>query len=375
MNHAEKIEDINALTQVLEMMKTEINRVRGQADQAKDYAPEAAETAYEKLDTAEAYWDESKERLTQAQAALESFLEYAKIARDTYDEATHNPNPKSESKAARNRERADRAYIKLENAISRTRSKIQKVDSYINKAQSRVKIALIKAQANEVKEDAKKVRINFTLPEYMKEDWQDMAEDLSTSVSAMIREAMSLYTSELKNAEGSLERGLTKFGAKMEQLGNKVEDFVENNIERRYDPETGELKGMKIKGQEVPLHPAGRFAGKAYRSSRGPAAPVPPTHINTPPEAPVPPANPISSNDSKNKERLKKRVTGLIKIQKSLPIPKLAQSLEMSDEEAENMIYELVAEGIEGTMKGDTFKFSSDIEEVIQAVHTIIDRL
>lgn len=358
MNHNEKIEDIQALGQVLVMMQKEIDRVRSQAEQAQEYAPEAAKSTFEKLAVAEENWAESNTRLSQAREALDSFLEYAKIARDRYDDAGRDPTHAKEDKANRAREQADRAYIKLENAINRTRDKIQRTDNYINKAQSRVKIAEIKAQANEDREAAKKVRINFTLPENMKDDWQDLASDLSTSVSAMIREAMSLYTGELKNAGGDLERGLTKFGAKMEQVGRKVEDYVEGSMDKRYDPETGELKSIKFKGKEIFVKPE--------------IPPIPSVNIPVPP---VVPPSPFGKSDQAEKDRMKKRVTGLIRIQKAIPIPKLAQSLNISDEEAENIIYEIVAEGIEGAMKGDTFKFTSDIDDVIKSVHTIIDRM
>ncbi len=372
MNHSEKIEDINALTQVLDMMRTEINRVRSEADKAREYAPDAADVAYEKLSNAESYWEEANERLGNARETLDDFLELAKLARDAYDIATKDPSSVHERKASRAREQADRAYVKLENSINRTRSKIQKVDNYINKASSRMKIALIKAQANEAKENAKKVRINFTLPEYMKDDWQDMATDLSTSVSQMIREAMTLYTSELKKAGGSLERGLTKFGAKMEQMGQKVEDFMDENLEKRYDPETGELKSVIIQGKEVFSHDDIKEKMGFNRPS-WPSSATKPKQAPFEPAAPAPP--PAPSENQFAKERMKKRVTGLIRIQKALPIPKLAQSLEISEEDAENIIYELVAEGIDGTLKGDTFKFNGDIDAAIEVIHHIIDKL
>ena len=59
---------------------------------------------------------------------------------------------------------------------------------------------------------------------------------------------ISFNTSELKHVCGNLKGGLTKFGGKMEQVRKKVEDYVQKNVEKRFDPETGEIKTIKIGG-------------------------------------------------------------------------------------------------------------------------------
>ncbi len=76
-----------------------------------------------------------------------------------------------------------------------------------------------------------------------------------------------------------------------------------------------------------------------------------------------------------DKEQLKKRVSGLIKVQKALPIRKLAEALNITDEAAENLIYELVADGIEGSLEESVFKFTSTPEEVISKLHDLIDKM
>ena len=76
-----------------------------------------------------------------------------------------------------------------------------------------------------------------------------------------------------------------------------------------------------------------------------------------------------------DKEQIKKRVSGLIMVQKALPIKKLAEALNIHDEDAENLIYELVAEGIEGELEVDVFKFTSTNEEVIQKLFEMIDNM
>jgi hypothetical protein len=83
----------------------------------------------------------------------------------------------------------------------------------------------------------------------------------------------------------------------------------------------------------------------------------------------------INLATSDDKDRIKKRVRGLIKLQKSLPIDKLAQALNRANEDAENLIYELVDEGIEGTIEDGVFKFTSSPEEVISKINNLIDEM
>ena len=76
-----------------------------------------------------------------------------------------------------------------------------------------------------------------------------------------------------------------------------------------------------------------------------------------------------------DKEQMKKRVSGLIKVQKALPIRRLAEALNITDEDAENLIYELVSDGIEGSLEESVFKFTSTPEEVISKLNDLIDKM
>ncbi|KKK44427.1 hypothetical protein LCGC14_0587530 [marine sediment metagenome] len=76
-----------------------------------------------------------------------------------------------------------------------------------------------------------------------------------------------------------------------------------------------------------------------------------------------------------DKEQIKKIVKGLILTQKTLPINKLAITLNISNNEAENVIYELVADGIEGVLETEVFKFSNNPDEVISKLNDLIDKL
>ncbi len=83
----------------------------------------------------------------------------------------------------------------------------------------------------------------------------------------------------------------------------------------------------------------------------------------------------INLSPSNDKDRIKKRVRGLIKLQKSLPIDKLARALNKTNEDAENLIYELVDDGIEGSLEEDIFKFTSSPDEVISKINGLIDKM
>ena len=82
----------------------------------------------------------------------------------------------------------------------------------------------------------------------------------------------------------------------------------------------------------------------------------------------------VSEEDS---ERMRKRIRGLIKLHKNIPIDKLAQALDKSEDYAENLIYELAAEGVEGELDEGVFKFKGDIDEVLSilfsSIHNIIN--
>ena len=54
---------------------------------------------------------------------------------------------------------------------------------------------------------------------------------------------------------------------------------------------------------------------------------------------------------------------------------KLAQALSITKEEAENLIYELAAEGISGSLEDDVFKFTDDEDEVIDALIGLIEKM
>lgn len=205
--------------------------------------------------------------------------------------------------------------------IERARENLEKIrnkkekqkEKYLNKIQKK----LDKAQKKAAK------RINISVDEDTSDEWRDWSEELGSSVSELIRKSMRF----VKNNIGDL--------SKLEEMGESIERAVkESGIEDLGDKIEREFKGKKIK---------------------------PKIKIN------------LATSD--DKDRIKKRVRGLIKLQKSLPINKLAQALNRANEDAENLIYELVDEGIEGTIEDGVFKFTSSPEEVISKINNLIDKM
>ncbi len=60
-------------------------------------------------------------------------------------------------------------------------------------------------------------RINFTVPKRMKEQWQDMAKDMATSISQLIRNAVQAYSHDI-------EQDIKKAGEEIERAGKEMED-------------------------------------------------------------------------------------------------------------------------------------------------------
>jgi len=205
--------------------------------------------------------------------------------------------------------------------IERARENLEKIrnkkekqkEKYINK----VKKKLEKAQKKAAK------RINISVDEDTSDEWRDWSEELGSSVSELIRKSMRF----VKDNIGDL--------SKLEEMGESIERAVkESGIEDLGDKIEREFKEKKIK---------------------------PKIKIN------------LTSSD--DKDRIKKRVRGLIKLQNNLPIDKLAQALNRANEDAENLIYELVDEGIEGSMEAGVFKFTNAPDDVISKINELIDKL
>jgi len=204
--------------------------------------------------------------------------------------------------------------MRAKEKLEQYRNKKEKIkDKYLIKIQKKIEKAQKKASK----------RINISVDSGTSDEWRDWSEDLGTSVSELIRKSMRF----VKDNIGDFK--------KLEEWGENIERAVkESGIEDLGEKIEREFEGKKLK---------------------------PRVKINL-----------SSSND---KDRIKKRVRGLIKLQKSLPIDKLARALNKTNEDAENLIYELVDEGIEGTLEEGVFKFTSSPDEVISKINDLIDKM
>lgn len=205
-----------------------------------------------------------------------------------------------------------------EEKLEQYREKEEKIrDKYLIKIQKKLEKAQKKAEKKASK------RINISVDSETSDEWRDWSDELGSSVSELIRKSMRF----VKNNIGDFK--------KLEEWGENIERAVkESGIEDLAEKIEHEFEGKKLK---------------------------PRVKINL-----------SSSND---KDRIKKRVRGLIKLQKSLPIDKLARALNKTNEDAENLIYELVDEGIEGTLEEGVFKFTSAHDEVISKINELIDKM
>ncbi|MFX1456808.1 MAG: hypothetical protein ACFFDB_15650 [Promethearchaeota archaeon] len=209
---------------------------------------------------------------------------------------------------------------------------------HIEKAKDKLERLKSKIEGHEAKFDRKvrkKVekavkRINISVDPDMSEEWKDWAEDLGASVSELVRKSMKF----VKNNIGDISK-LEELGKKWERVGRDIERAVDKS----------EIKDF-----------AKQMANKYAKGKDSPQIKV-------------------MVSDEVDKERIKKRIQGLLKLQKSIPIDKLSQTLNIPIEEAENLIYELAAEGIEGDLEEGVFKYKNSSEDVLSKLFELIDKM
>lgn len=209
--------------------------------------------------------------------------------------------------------------------IEEAEEKLERVKAKVNKQREKY----LGKMKNKIEKAQKKVtkRINISVDPETSDEWRDWSEDLGSSVSELIRKSMKF----VKDNIGDF--------SKLEEWGESIERAVkESGIENLANEIEREVGGKKKKSRiKIDL------------------------------------SSPKSS--SIDTDRIKKRVRGLIKLQKSLPIDKLAQALNRAKEDAENLIYELVDEGIEGTIEEGVFKFTSALDDVISKINELINKM
>jgi hypothetical protein len=334
MAHYEEEQEIKQLGETIDRINELNDRTSDLIEDAKSYAPDAADVAEDKLENAQEKLDTAKEKLGNTWEILHDFKERARMAAEIYDQAQSSGDPQMGANVEKARYNAERTKAKLEASIMKTLTSLDKAKNAAEKANSRAKIASIKASAASSKEQGKKVRINFTLPSNMKNDWKSLAEDLNISISQMIRTAMETFEKNIDNMGdlsdlGDIRIDKRKKKGKYEGLEDRIEKWGEK-LEKYVTDKVGD----------------GRYP-KQDKSAKFTEA---------------------------NQEKLKKRITGFIKINQSIPVDKFAQILNCSIADAENLIYELAAEDIDGFMEKGVFRYESSTEDVISTIFKILER-
>ena len=191
----------------------------------------------------------------------------------------------------------------------------QKVARLVSKFTEKAKKKLEKAERKAAK------RINISVQPEISEDWKDWAEDMGTSVSELVRKSMEFVKTNI----GDL--------SKLERLGDVFENLG-RDLEKEIKASGIENLGKKIKAKVI-----------------------------------------VDADSEFRKETIKKRIQGIIKLHRAIPIEKLALALNKSENDAEKLIYELAGEGLEGTLEEGVFKFTDDIETVITKFNEKIDNM
>ena len=202
-------------------------------------------------------------------------------------------------------------YEKEREMHQKINEKIQKLREKAVKARENAEKARQRAEKYARKAQS---RINISVPEDLSDEWRTWGEQLGSSVSELVRKSMKF----VKDNVGDPDK-LDQWGHRMERWGDKLE------------------KAVQVSGNKVERK--------------------------------------VKQVISPDKELIKKRIRGMVILQRSIPIEKLAQVLQRSDRFAENMIYELVAEGIDGELEHGVFKYEGDPEEMLTVLFRLIDKM
>ena len=241
-------------------------------------------------------------------------------------------NEKIESKRQKYLEKLERVHEKEMERYEKRMDKVADLEQRIAELKEAAEYS--RSRARSAQEKAK--RINIYVDPEMSDEWREWSDKLGSSVSELVRKSMQFVKENIGDV------------AKLEKLG----DMIEKTVEETGIEDIGDQieKGLKAAGIDGSLK-----VGK---------------------RAPKPGVGDLNKQTSaEENERIKKRITGLIKLHKSIPIDKLAQALDKSEEFAENMIYELAAEGIDGELDEGVFKYTGEIDGVLEVLFKLIDRL
>ncbi|MHA1192759.1 MAG: hypothetical protein ACTSP9_10745 [Promethearchaeota archaeon] len=294
----------------------------------------------------EEYLEELREREEEVrekeEEVREKIREIAEEIRERVEDRVENLKDRAEDRREREQERLEREMEKMETEREKIEVEMERLSEKVEAKVEKARLKVEKARRKAEKAREKATRINISVPPEMSEEWREWSDTLGSSVSELVRKSMKF----VKNNVGDL-RTLEEFGKKMERWGDNIERAVEES-------------GVEELGDEIEqgLRDVGLDDLKVRTKSGKDGSRIK-----------------VALNVSSDSERIKKRIKGLIKLYKSIPINKLAQALNKSNEFAENLIYELAAGGIEGELEEGIFKFVGDIDGVLAALFELIDNI
>jgi len=277
---------------------------------------------------------EKEEKVQEQEEELrERVREIAEEIRESVEDRVEDLKDKIEERKEKEQERLEREMERLEIEREKIEDEMErlteKVEAKVEKA--RMKAEKARRKANKIRDKAS--RINISVSPELSEEWREWSDTLGSSVSELVRKSMKF----VKNNIGDLQK-LEEFGKKMEKWGDNIEKVVEGSG----------IEGLGDKIEQK-LRDAGLEDIKVKTKS--------------------------DKDASSDSETIEKRIKGLIKLYNNIPINKLAQALNKSEEFAENLIYELAAGGVDGELEEGIFKFVGDIDEVVAKLFALIDKL
>ena len=289
-------------------------RLRGELDDIKEELLDELEDIHEDF---EEDIDDLREAKGEIKEGLREALEDLKDERTYLIREIGETTEELDDLGEDARDQLERARRKLELIRIKTEEQREKYEDKIRKK-------IEKAQRKAQKKTSK--RINISVDSDTSDEWRDWSDELGSSVSELIRKSMKFVKENIGDFK------------KLEEWGENIERAVKES-------------GIEALGEKIERE----FEGKKGKK--------------------IKPRIKIDLSPSNNKDRIKKRVRGLIKLQKSLPIDKLARALNKTNEDAENLIYELVDDGIEGSLEEGIFKFTNSPDEVISKINDLIDKM
>ncbi|TXT54468.1 MAG: hypothetical protein BAJALOKI2v1_770012 [Promethearchaeota archaeon] len=187
------------------------------------------------------------------------------------------------------------------------------------------------------------------------EDWDKMTQDLTNSVSELVGTITKSIRPSLKGLKSLFKLG--SMGKKFEKFGEEIEKAVKNSGLEDLDKNIEVI--LKAQGDK-----------KATQDEQQPA------HFRREDLTDIPVKGKESEPNTKiSKEKMKKRVKGLIKLKHSVDSKKLTQILDIEEKEAQKIVEEIASQGIEGNLEGNIFKIEQDPEDVIRFLNRKIEEL